>query len=234
MKGKILIVEDEIEIAEIIRAHLMRENYSVVWASTGKEGLEEFKKNNYDLVMLDIMLPEMDGFNVCKNIRLLSDIPIIILSAKKSELDKVKGLKFGADDYITKPFSLMEMEARVYNNIKRYKSNNVTFEKSENLQYKDGLEIIEKERKVLVDNLEVELTSKEFSLLVLMAKNENRVFTKKELYENVWNECEMEGNNTITVHVKEIRQKIKDDIKKPKYIQTVWGTGYKFIGERII
>lgn len=234
MKGKILIVEDEIEIAEIIRAHLMRENYSVVWASTGKEGLEEFKKNNYDLVMLDIMLPEMDGFTVCKNIRLLSDIPIIILSAKKSELDKVKGLKFGADDYITKPFSLMEMEARVYNNIKRYKSNNVTFEKSENLQYKDGLEIIEKERKVLVDNLEVELTSKEFSLLVLMAKNENRVFTKKELYENVWNECEMEGNNTITVHVKEIRQKIKDDIKKPKYIQTVWGTGYKFIGERII
>lgn len=234
MKGKILIIEDDIEIAGIIKNHLLRESYDVNWASTGKEGLEDFKNNQYDLVILDIMLPEMDGFSVCRNIRLLSEIPVLILSAKKEEMDKVNGLKLGADDYVTKPFSLIELEARVENNIRRYKRHNKDFESIEKWEYKKGLTIIKDKMEVLIDNNRVELTSKEFALLVLMAQNENRVFTKQELYENVWNQRDVEGNNTVTVHLKGLRQKIKDDVKNPKYIQTVWGIGYKFIGERIL
>ncbi len=232
MKEKILIVEDDIEIADIIKNHLQRKSYSVNWASTGREGLDEFKENSYDLVILDIMLPEMDGFTVCKNIRLLGDVPVIILSAKKEELDKVKGLKIGADDYITKPFSLIELEARVERNIRRYKKYDAR-ESREIWQYTEGLTIIKEEMKVFINKEEIDLTSKEFKLLMLMVQNENRVFSKEELYENVWDEVNLEGNNTVTVHIKELRQKIKDDVKHPKYIKTVWGTGYKFIGERI-
>ncbi|ABK60685.1 response regulator transcription factor [Clostridium novyi] len=234
MNGKILVIEDDVEIANIIQSHLTRENYSVNWSSTGKEGLEDFKKDTYDLIILDIMLPEIDGFTVCKNIRLLSNVPILILSAKKQEVDKVKGLKLGADDYITKPFSLIELEARVENNIKRYKGYNKKTDDNSIWRYKNGLTIIKDEMKVLIDDKEIELTSKEFSLLVVLAQNEHKVFTKKELYENVWNQDNLEGNNTITVHVKGLRQKLKDNVKNPKYIQTVWGTGYKFIGEKII
>lgn len=234
MKGRVLVIEDDIEIAGIIKNHLQREKYSVNWSSTGTEGIEDFKKNEYDLVILDIMIPEMDGFTVCKNIRLISQVPVLILSAKKEELDKVKGLKLGADDYITKPFSLIELEARVENNIKRYKRNYKDFKSDDELKYKQGLTLIKDEMKIFVDDKEVELTSKEFALLILMTQNENKVFTKKELYENVWGQNEVNGNNTVTVHIKELRQKIKDDVKNPKYIQTVWGTGYRFIGEKIL
>lgn len=234
MKGNILIVEDDIEIATIIKDHFKRENYNVNWASSGKEGLEDFKQNSYDLIILDIMLPEMNGFDVCKNVRLLSNIPIIILSAKKDEFDKVKGLKIGADDYMVKPFSLLELEARVENAINRYKrGRNINID-NEKWYYKDGLTIIKDEMRVLINEEEVELTAKEFNLLLLLAQNEQHAFRKSELYENVWNEMNCEGNNTVTVHIKELRQKIKEDVKNPKYIQTVWGVGYKFIGERIL
>ncbi|AEB75161.1 response regulator transcription factor [Clostridium botulinum] len=233
MKGRVLVIEDDIEIASIIRKHLTRENYDVNWSSTGSEGLKDFNKDKYDLVILDIMLPEMDGFMVCKNIRLISNVPILILSAKKQELDKVKGLKLGADDYITKPFSLIELEARVENNIKRYKGDNKKSQKQDVWSYKQGLKIIKDEMRVTVNDDEIELTAKEFALLVLMAQNENKVFTKKDLYENIWHQNNLEGNNTITVHIKELRQKIKEDVKHPQYIQTVWGTGYKFIGEKV-
>ncbi|MGG7164859.1 response regulator transcription factor [Clostridium ihumii] len=234
MKGNILIVEDDIEIATIIKDHFKREKYNVNWASSGKEGLEDFKQNSYDLIILDIMLPEMNGFDVCKNVRLLSNIPIIILSAKKDEFDKVKGLKIGADDYMVKPFSLLELEARVENAINRYKrGRNINID-NEKWYYKDGLTIIKDEMRVLINEEEVELTAKEFNLLLLLAQNEQHAFRKSELYENVWNEMNCEGNNTVTVHIKELRQKIKEDVKNPKYIQTVWGVGYKFIGERIL
>lgn len=232
MKGKILIIEDDMEIASVIKEHLIRENYYVNWASTGLEGLKDFNDNNYDIVLLDIMLPEMDGFNVCKNIRLISDKPIIMLSAKKEVVDKVTGLKIGADDYVTKPFSLIELEARIEINIRRYRKSSESVLKSSNVRrFKGGLEIIDEEMKVLLDKQNIELTGKEYSLLLLMASNINRVFSKSELYESVWNEGDIEGNNTVTVHIKEIRQKLKDNPKNPKYIQTVWGTGYKFIGE---
>lgn len=232
MKGKILIIEDDMEIASVIKEHLIRENYYVNWASTGLEGLKDFNDNNYDIVLLDIMLQEMDGFNVCKNIRLISDKPIIMLSAKKEVVDKVTGLKIGADDYVTKPFSLIELEARIEINIRRYRKSSESVLKSSNVRrFKGGLEIIDEEMKVLLDKQNIELTGKEYSLLLLMASNINRVFSKSELYESVWNEGDIEGNNTVTVHIKEIRQKLKDNPKNPKYIQTVWGTGYKFIGE---
>lgn len=234
MNEKILVVEDDEEIAEVIKEYLGKREYKVVWASTGKEGMDEFNNDKFDLLMIDIMMPEMNGFTLCKNIRLKSEVPIIIISAKNRDEDKVKGLKLGADDYLTKPFSLIELEARVESHLRRYKRYKQNENKEDIWQYRGGLVIYKDRKDIEVDGKKLHLTSKEWSLLILMAQNTNRAFTKKELYENVWNEEELNSNNTVTVHVKEIREKLKENIKNPKYIETVWGTGYRFIGERIV
>ncbi|MGV8980513.1 response regulator transcription factor [Clostridium sp.] len=235
MSEKILIVEDDEAIASIMKEHLTKEGYEVFWASTGKEGLEDFKKDEFQLVMVDVMLPEMDGFTLCKNIRWLNEeVPIIIVSAKQTELDKVKGLKAGADDYITKPFSLMEISARIEAHLRRNRKRENTIPLDKKLEFNKGLTIILEDNRVILKNHEISLTSKEFDILVLMAQNPNKVFSKGELYQHIWKNIDVKGNNTVTVHIKALREKIKDNIKNPTYIQTIWGTGYKFIGERNI
>lgn len=234
MKENLLIVEDDEAIASILKEHLEKEGYEVNWASTGKEGLEDFKAGSFELVMLDIMLPEMDGFTLCKNIRWINqDIPIIIISAKQKDMDKVKGLTLGADDYITKPFSLIEVSARVRAHLRRYRRQDGVKDNDGRLEFKKRLIIIPEEKRVLLDEKEIQLTSKEFELMLLMAQNPGKVFSKKELYQHIWKCMDMEDNNTVTVHIKAIREKLHDNSKNPDFIQTVWGTGYKFIGESI-
>ncbi|MTK13068.1 MAG: response regulator transcription factor [Clostridiaceae bacterium] len=234
MKEKLLIVEDDEAIANIIKEHLQKEGYEVWWSSTGKEGLDDFRKQNFHLVMIDIMLPEMDGYTLCKNIRWISEVPILIISAKQTDLDKVKGLKLGADDYITKPFSLLEISARVEAHLRRYRKNTGISLSVNSIEFIEGLTILPEENRVLFKNIEIPLTSKEFDLLLLMSQNPNKTFSKKELYEHIWQSIDVDGNNTVTVHVKSLREKLGDDVKKPTFIQTVWGTGYKFIGEKKI
>ncbi|MFD3157799.1 response regulator transcription factor [Haloimpatiens sp. FM7330] len=239
MKEKILIVEDDLEIARILKEHLTRRGYVVNWSSTGKEGLEDFKKDNYELVIVDIMLPEMDGFTLCKAIRMESDVPLLITSAKKSDEDKVKGLKLGADDYITKPFSLVEFEARIESHLRRYRRFNNGDDKNKLIHtskkvFNEELIIDEDKKLVMMNKEEICLTAKEYEILILMANNPNKVFSKRELYEYVWGQNDVDGNNTITVHIKQLRNKLMDKTKNPKFIQTVWGIGYKFIGEQTL
>lgn len=234
MKEKLLIVEDDEAIANILKEHLQKEGYEVWWSSTGKEGLDDFKKQTFHLVMIDIMLPEMDGYTLCKNIRWISEVPILIISAKQTDLDKVKGLKLGADDYITKPFSLLEISARVEVQLRRYRKSKGISLSVNSIEFIQGLTILPEENRVLLKNIEIPLTSKEFELLLLMSQNPNKTFSKKELYEHIWQSIDVDGNNTVTVHVKSLREKLGDDVKKPTFIQTVWGTGYKFIGEKKI
>ena len=234
MEEKILIVEDDEAIANIMKEHLTKEGYEVFWASTGKEGLEDFKNEEFQLVMVDVMLPEMDGFTLCKNIRWLNEeVAIIIVSAKQTELDKVKGLKSGADDYMTKPFSLMEISARIEAHLRKSRKKENYIPQDRKLQFKEGLTIIIEDNRVLLKDYEISLTSKEFDILALMAQNPNKVFSKGELYQHIWENVDVNGNNTVTVHIKALREKLKDNIKDPTFIQTVWGTGYKFIGEKI-
>lgn len=231
MKEKILIVEDDEEIALCIKEYIEKTGYEVLWASTGKEGYEEFKEEKFSLLMIDIMMPEMDGLTLCKNIRLTSDVPILIISAKNEDGDKVRGLNIGADDYITKPFSLVELQARVESHLRRYRRYHGIENNEHILKFKKGLVIYKEGKYVEVDETNIHLTSKEFELLMLMAENPNKTFKKSELYEILWGEKDVQGNNTVTVHIKELREKLKEDVKNPNFIETVWGTGYKFIGE---
>lgn len=233
MPGKILIVEDDEQIASILKEYLTNRGYEINWASTGNEGLEDFKIGNYDLLVVDIMLPGLDGYSLCQSIRLISDVPILIASARNKELDKIKGLKIGADDYVTKPFSLPELEARIESLLRRYNRSIRDGGPEEVYTYAGGLEINFNRKQVLLDGQEIFLTATEWSLLIILAKNPGRPFTKKELYENVWQEENIEGSNTVTVHIKQLRTKLKEDSKNPKYIETAWGIGYRFIGGRM-
>ncbi|MCA0970532.1 response regulator transcription factor [Halobacillus litoralis] len=227
----ILLVEDDKEIARIVQDHLRRQNMQVTWASTGKEGWEDFQQDVFDLLLIDLMMPEMDGFQLCKNIRLKSEVPILILSAKQEDESKTKGLGLGADDYVTKPFSLEELTARVMAHLRRYQRYKGTETPSQHLSFAQGLVVDMDHRTVIVEQDEVMLTSKEFALLHLFVTHPLRTFTKAELYEHVWGETNLEGNNTINVHIKSLRQKLGEQLKEPKWIETVWGTGYRFIGE---
>lgn len=229
----ILVVEDDMEIAKIITDFLTAKQYRVNWASTGAEGLKDFKAGSYSLAIVDLMLPEMNGFMLCQNIRLISDIPIIILSAKGQDSDKVKGLKLGADDYMTKPFSLTELEARIESQLNRYRRYDLRGPSANLLEYKNGLSINLETRRVLINHIEANLTLKEYFLLEALALNPGRNVSKKELYMNVWQEMHLDGSNTVTVHIKSLREKLGDTSKSPKFIQTVWGLGYRFIGELI-
>lgn len=233
MSRRILIVEDDEQIANILKEYLMNRGYEINWASTGNEGLEDFKIGNYDLIIVDIMLPGLDGYSLCQSIRLISDVPILIASARNKELDKIKGLKIGADDYVTKPFSLPEVEARIESLLRRYNRSIREGGLEEIYTYVGGLQINFNRKQSSTDGQEIFLTATEWSLLTILAKNPNRPFTKKELYENVWQEEDIEGSNTVTVHIKQLRTKLKEDSKNPKYIETAWGIGYRFIGRRI-
>nr|WP_106780178.1 response regulator transcription factor [Lysinibacillus timonensis] len=231
MEANILIVEDDQEIARIMRDTLLNCGHYVTWATTGLEGLQDFRSNDYDLVLIDLMMPEMDGFTLCKNIRWESEVPIIIVSARKDDVDKVAGLGLGADDYISKPFSLTELEARVKSHLRRWFRYQGIEQKSEIISFDGGLTIDYTFKKVYLHQEEIPLTTKEYDLLQLLSRNMKRVFTKREIYEHIWQQADINDVHTVTVHVKSIREKIMDTAKNPKFIQTVWGKGYMFIGE---
>ncbi|WP_449539413.1 response regulator transcription factor [Ferdinandcohnia sp. Marseille-Q9671] len=231
-KENILLVEDDKEIARIVVDYLRKEGYRVTWASTGKEGWEDFKHEKYDLALIDLMLPEMDGYTLCESIRLESEIPLLILSARNEEESKIRGLNLGADDYVTKPFSLEELGARISSHLRRFRryNNNVT---TDNLiNYLNDLTIDFTNELVFLKGSIIQVTSKELELLFLLARNPLKTFSKKELYEHIWQQEDVEGNNTVTVHIKSLRTKLGDTTRSAKFIQTVWGVGYRFIGEQ--
>lgn len=229
MSRKILIVEDDQTIAELERDFLEIENYEVTIISDGKDTREALINNHYDLILLDIMLPTINGFELCKEIRQETDIPILMVTAKHEDMDKVRGLGLGADDFIVKPFSPTELVARVKAHLARYERL-VQHEQPQGELHIGELEINTSSRQVLVDGKEVPFTTKEFDLLQFMATHPNQVFSKEHLFEKIWGLDAMGDNSTVTVHIKKIRKKIEKDTTAPRYIMTVWGSGYRFNG----
>lgn len=229
--NKILIVEDELPIAELEKDYLELSGFEVVIETDGNRGLEQALKGEFNLVILDLMLPGMDGFEVCRRIREVTEIPVIMVSAKKEDIDKIRGLGLGANDYMTKPFSPSELVARVKAHLERYNKLVGSVERQENeVITTGGLKIDRTARRVYVDGVEKSLTTKGFDLLFFLAKNPNRVFSKEELLQEVW-ELSPVGADiaTVTVHIKKIREKIEKDTQNPQYIETVWAVGYRFI-----
>lgn len=216
-----------------IKKYLERELYTVDIAINGEEALHLFNQNKYNLIILDLMMPKIDGIEVCRRLRNKTNIPILMLTAKDHEVDKILGLSIGADDYITKPFSINEVVARVKALMRRFLvlgSNANTMEQAL-LKFK-GLTIDIKKYTVNVDGKELSLTGKELELLKFFALNPEQVFTKTQLFRNVWDSNYIEDDNTVMVHIRKLRKKIEVDPSNPKFIQTVWGIGYKFIGEK--
>ncbi|MET3193081.1 response regulator transcription factor [Bacillus sp. OAE603] len=225
---KILIIEDDPSIGELQRDYLVINGFNVELVTSGKEGLNQALSIDYDLIILDLMLPHVDGFEICRQVRAVKEIPILIVSAKKEDIDKIRGLGLGADDYIIKPFSPSELVARAKAHLARYErlSGNKQVEKKE-IRIR-GLIIEEASRRVYVNNKEVNLTAKEFELLTFLAKHPNRVFSKEELFELIWG-FDLAGDiSTVTVHIRKIRGKIEITPANPQYIETVWGAGYRF------
>lgn len=225
---KILIVEDDISIAELQRDYLEINGCSVVISKSGEEGSRIAKTGDFDLIILDLMLPGLDGYEFLRQIRDEKDIPIIMVSARKEDIDKIRGLGLGADDYITKPFSPGELVARVNAHITRYERLKGK-EKSKNTSIViRGLEIQKDSRRVYVNGREVNMPPKEFDLLLLLAQNPNRVYDKDELFERIWGVDSLGDAATVTVHIGRIRDKIEAEPANPQYIETVWGAGYRF------
>ena len=226
--SKILIVEDEEAIADLEKDYLELSDFDVTIENTGDKGLEEALSGNYDLVILDLMLPGLDGFEVCKQIREEKDIPIIMVSAKKDDIDKIRGLGLGADDYLTKPFSPSELVARVKAHMARYNRLVGSHMKENDVVEIRGIRIDKTARRVFVDGEERNFTTKEFDLLTFLAENPNHVFTKEEIFREIWDMDSIGDIATVTVHIKKIREKIETDTSKPQYIETIWGVGYRF------
>lgn len=231
MNEKILVVEDEKEIANLIRDYLTASNYKVVIAGDGEEALELFNKEKPQLAILDIMLPKKDGFEVCRTIRSKSNIPILMLSAKKEDTDKIIGLGLGADDYITKPFSPRELIARVQSQLRRFNELSITQETSEVIEY-GGLVIDSTAYTVTLDNEIIPFSVKEFEILHYLASNANQALSREKIFDEIWGYNEYGDINTVTVHIRKIREKIEKDPSRPLFIETVWGIGYKFKGEK--
>ncbi len=225
---RILIIEDEPSIAELERDYLEANGFSVTITDSGEKGLLEALNNEYDLVILDLMLPQIDGFEVCRQIRKKFDIPIVIVSAKKDEIDMIRGLGLGADDYISKPFSPGELVARVKAHLARFERLVKEPEIEKDVIDIGGLHIEKNSHRIYVNNKEVTFTTKEFDLLTLLASNPNRVFTKEELFERLWGLDSMGDVSTVTVHIRRIRTKIEKQPENPQYIDTIWGVGYRF------
>ncbi len=226
----ILVIDDEKEIAELVEIYLVSDGYRVFKASNAQEGFDILDKENIHLILLDIMMPGMDGLEMCKIIRETNNIPIIMLSAKSTDLDKIMGLGIGADDYVIKPFNPLELTARVKSQLRRYTKlnpNSAAHENSKNEISIRGLVINKDNHKVLVYDEEIKLTPIEFDILYLLASNPGRVFSTDEIFERVWNEKVYEANNTVMVHIRRLRGKMKEDERQNKIITTVWGVGYK-------
>ncbi|MCX4345128.1 MAG: response regulator transcription factor [Kineothrix sp.] len=226
--SKILIVEDEEAIADLEKDYLELSDFEVTIESNGDKGLEAVLTGNFDLVILDLMLPGIDGFEVCKRIREEKNIPIIMVSAKKDDIDKIRGLGLGADDYMTKPFSPSELVARVKAHMARYDRLVGSSQKVNDIIEIRGLKIDKTARRVYVDGEERIFTTKEFDLLTFLAENPNHVYSKEELFREIWDMDSIGDIATVTVHIKKIREKIEYDTAKPQYIETIWGIGYRF------
>ena len=226
MGQKILIVEDEKELADILGAYLEVEGFNPIVAKDGIEGLKAFYENQPDLMLLDIMLPGCDGIQICKEIREKSDIPVIMISAKSGEMDKVIALGIGADDYVTKPFSPLELVARVKAQLRRYEKSNDSSNSNRDEIRAGKLLLNKSSYQVQVDNVELVLTTKEFEILYFFGKNPNQVFSKEQIYRGVWGYNGICDDNSVTVYVNRIREKL--DKFGLDYIKTVWGAGYKF------
>ena len=226
--SKILIVEDELSIAELEKDYLELSGFEVEIETTGDVGLERAIKEDFDLFILDLMLPNVDGFEICRRVREMKNTPILLVSAKKDDIDKIRGLGLGADDYMTKPFSPSELVARVKAHLARYGrliGSNV--QENEIIEIR-GIKIDKTARRVYVNGEEKNFTTKEFDLLTFLAQNPNHVFTKEELFNKIWDMESIGDIATVTVHIKKIREKIEFDTAKPQYIETIWGVGYRF------
>ena len=226
--SKILIVEDEESIAELEKDYLELSGFEVEIENDGSSGLDKALKEDYDLLILDLMLPGTDGFEICKRVREVKNTPIIMVSAKKEDIDKIRGLGMGADDYITKPFSPSELVARVKAHLARYERLIGSAVKTNDVIEIRGLKIDKTARRVYVNGEEKAFTTKEFDLLTFLAENPNHVFKKEELFNKIWDMESVGDIATVTVHIKKIREKIEFNTSKPQYIETIWGVGYRF------
>ncbi len=226
--SKILVVEDEVTIAELEKDYLELSGFEVKLENTGDAGLEAALNEDFNLIILDLMLPNLDGFEICKRIREEKNIPIIVVSAKKDDIDKIRGLGLGADDYMTKPFSPSELVARVKAHLARYERLIGTGMKENEIIEIRGIKIDKTARRVYINGEEKNFTTKEFDLLTFLAENPNHVFTKEELFNKIWDMESIGDIATVTVHVKKIREKIEFNTAKPQYVETIWGVGYRF------
>ncbi len=226
--SKILIIEDEEVIADLEKDYLELSGFEVKICNAGDIGMQTALAEDFDLIVLDLMLPGMDGFEICKSIREEKNIPIIMVSAKKDDIDKIRGLGLGADDYMTKPFSPSELVARVKAHLARYDRLVGTGQKVNDVVEIRGIRIDKTARRVMIDGEEKAFTGKEFDLLTFLAENPNHVYTKEELFREIWDMDSIGDIATVTVHIKKIREKIEYDSAKPQYIETIWGVGYRF------
>lgn len=226
--SKVLIIEDEVAIADLEKDYLELSGFTVEIENEGNKGLARALSEEFDMYILDLMLPGVDGFEICKRIREAKNTPILMVSAKKDDIDKIRGLGLGADDYITKPFSPSELVARVKAHLSRYERLiNSNVQDNDIIEIR-GLKIDKTARRVWVNEEEKQFTTKEFDLLTFLAQNPNRVFTKEELFSEIWALESVGDIATVTVHIKKIREKIEFNTAKPQYIETIWGVGYRF------
>ncbi|MCH3965173.1 MAG: response regulator transcription factor [Clostridium sp.] len=225
---RILLVDDELGIIKMLKTILHKEGYTNIdSASTGKETMTKIMKNTYDLIVLDVMLPDIDGFKLCQKIRQHTFMPILFLTARTGDLDKLTGLGIGGDDYITKPFNPLEVAARInvqFRRMKQYRQNSMKQE----IYHFGTVTVNKKEAKLLVDNREISCPAKEFELLLFLVEHPNQVFTAGQLYENVWGYESMGDEQTVKVHINRLRKKVEPDLKNPSYIINIRGIGYKF------
>lgn len=230
---RVLVADDEREIRDLLKKYMERELYKVDVAADGEEALRLFHSNKYNLVLLDLMMPKVDGIEVCRRLRNQSNVPILMLTAKDHEVDKILGLSIGADDYITKPFSIAEVVARVKALMRRFLilGSEGTAQEETIISFK-GISIDLKKYTVNIAREEILLTAKEFELLKFFVSHPEQVFTKTQLFRHVWDSNYIEDDNTVMVHIRKLRKKIEADPSNPQFIQTVWGIGYKFTGEK--
>ena len=230
---KILIIEDDEVIADVQKDYLEASGFEVDIASSGATGLHKALNEPYQLILLDLMLPETDGYDICKQVRSQKNVPILMVSARKEEVDKIRGLGLGADDYIVKPFSIGELVARVKAHLARYDRLVSQGAEAEAASPKEvirikGIRIDKRSRKVFIDDREVAFTTREYDLLLHLVAHPNRVFTKEQLFESIWGLDSMGDLATVTVHISKLREKIEPIPAKPQYIETIWGVGYRF------
>jgi len=223
----ILVCDDDREIVDAIEIYLMQEGFHIVKAYDGEEAIEQLKKNDIKLMIIDIMMPKLDGIRATMKIREYSSIPILFLSAKSQDTDKILGLNIGADDYITKPFNPLELIARVKSHLRRYTKLGNEVANDDNIYSAGGLSINDETKEVTVDGEIVKLTPIEYNILLLLVKNQGRVFSIDQIYENIWEEEAIGADNTVAVHIRHIREKIEINPKEPRYLKVVWGVGYK-------